>query len=459
LISLCLLSSAAARHPNIVIVFTDDQGWGDLSCYGSRDIPTPNIDQLSAEGVRLTNFYVSQPVCSASRASLLTGCYANRVGIRGALNPRATHGLHPDEHTLAEVVKPLGYATACFGKWHLGHRPEFLPGNQGFDEYYGIPYSNDMWPGHPESPKNYPVLQWFTNDGPADPIMDLDGQDQITRRITEKAIDFIHRQGQKPFLLYVPHSMPHVPLGAGPRFRQSSMAGPYADVIKEIDWSVGEIRKALEHEGVLDDTLFLFASDNGPWLNYGDHAGTTGGLREGKGTTFEGGVRVPLVARFPRVIPAGTVCHEPAMTIDILPTLVELTGGMAAERKIDGKSILPLLRGQVGATSPHEALYFWYHDRQLQAMRMGPWKLHFPHKYRSLEGRAAGNNGRPAKYTYGIKIDLSLFDLSNDRQETINVAADHPDVVERMTRLAEDMRSRLGDTLRGIEGREIRDPP
>jgi arylsulfatase len=451
------LSVVDARHPNIVIVFTDDQGWGDLSCYGSDDIPTPNIDQLATEGMRFTNFYVSQPVCSASRASLLTGCYANRVGIRGALGPRAQHGLDADEHTLAEVLKALDYATACFGKWHLGHRPEFLPGKQGFDEYYGIPYSNDMWPGHPETPKDYPILAWYTNAGPAEQIVDLDDQDQITRRITEQAVDFIHRQGELPFLLYIPHSMPHVPLGVGPQFRQSSIYGPYADVIKEIDWSVGQIRKALTEEGVLDDTLFLYISDNGPWLNYGDHAGTTGGLREGKGTTFEGGVRVPFIARYPALIPAGQVCHQPAMTIDILPTLVELTDGADPARKIDGRSMLPLLRGEAGARSPQEAYFFWYHDRQLQAMRMGDWKLHFPHKYRSLEGRAGGNNGRPAKYTYGIKIEQSLFHLADDPNETTNVAAQHPDIVQKMTELADEMRSQLGDTLTGVEGSEIRD--
>jgi arylsulfatase A-like enzyme len=388
----------------------------------------------------------------------LTGCYANRVGIKGALGPSATVGLDPAEHTLAEVVKPLGYATACFGKWHLGHHPEFLPPNQGFDEYFGIPYSNDMWPGHPESPKNYPVLSWYEQHRATEKIVDLDGQDQITRRLTKKAVDFVHRQGTNPFLLYVPHSMPHVPLGVGPQFRQSTMYGPYGDVIKEIDWSVGEIRKALEEEGVLEDTLLIYSSDNGPWLNYGDHAGTTGGLREGKGTTFEGGIRVPFVVRYPRLVPAGRVCREPAMTIDVLPTLVELTGGAAPQREIDGRSILSLLRGKAGATSPHEALYFWYHDRHLEAMRMGPWKLHFAHSYRSLEGRTAGNNGRPAPYTYGLPIELALFDLRSDRGETVNLKHEHPDVVARMFELADVMRDRLGDKLNHVSGRENRGP-
>ena len=453
----------AVRPPNVVIVFTDDQGYGDLSCFGSTDIPTPNIDRLAEEGMRFTNFYVSQPVCSASRSSLLTGCYANRVGISGALVPNTRHGLDPDETTIAEVVKPLGYATACFGKWHLGHLPPFLPTAQGFDEYYGIPYSNDMWPGHPESPKAWPRLPIYGSDGsgwcgPVDWIDDLDGQNRITRDLTEHAVRFIDRHADGPFLLYVPHSMPHVPLGVGPKFRQSTMYGPYGDVIREIDWSVGEIRAALERHGILDDTIILFTSDNGPWINYGDHAGTTGGLREGKGTTFEGGVRVPMVIRYPAIIPAGTTCETPAMTIDVLPTIAEIVGGELPDREIDGVSIVPQLRGDADAGDPHEALYFWYAANELQAMRAGRWKLHFPHTYRSLEGRPGGNNGRPVKYRYGVPIGLELYDLDADPAETTDVAAANPEVVERLTAMADAMRAKLGDKLAGVEGTDIRRP-
>ncbi len=453
----------ATRPPNVVIVFTDDQGWGDLSCYGSTEIPTPNIDRLAEEGMRFTNFYVSQPVCSASRSSLLTGCYANRVGISGALVPSTRHGLDPDETTIAEVVKPLGYATACFGKWHLGHLPPFVPTAQGFDEYHGIPYSNDMWPGHPESPKAWPRLPIYGSDGsgwcgPVDWIDDLDGQDQITRDLTEHAVRFIDRHADEPFLLYVPHSMPHVPLGVGPAFRQSTMYGPYGDVIREIDWSVGQIRAALERHGILDDTLIVFTSDNGPWINYGDHAGTTGGLREGKGTTFEGGVRVPMVVRYPAIVPANATCDTPAMTIDLLPTIAEIVGGELPEREIDGVSIVAQLRGDAEAGDPHEALYFWYAANELQAMRSGRWKLHFPHTYRSLEGRPPGNNGRPAKYRYGVPIGLELYDLAADPAESVDLAAEHPEVVARLSDMADAMRARLGDTLTGVSGTEVRRP-
>ncbi|MGE4619237.1 MAG: sulfatase [Planctomycetota bacterium] len=451
-------TTANNNPPNIVIVFTDDQGWGDLSCYGSKEIPTPNIDRLAAEGMRFTDFYVSQPVCSASRSSLLSGCYANRVGISGALVPSSKIGLHPQELTIAEVVKPLGYATACYGKWHLGHHPQFLPTAQGFDEYCGIPYSNDMWPGHPESPKAWPPLPWYEQDQVDHIIETLDDQETITTELTRRAVQFIDKNAAGPFLLYLPHSMPHVPLGVSPRFRQTTQFGAYGDVIREIDDSVGQIRTALEKHGILDNTLFIFASDNGPWLSYGDHAGTTGGLREGKGTTWEGGVRVPCVVRYPALVPAGSTCSTPCMTIDILPTIVELTGGKAPEREIDGVSIVAQLRGDVDAPPPHEELFFWYHRGNLESMRMGRWKLHFPHKYRSLEGRPGGNNGIPAKYNYNIKTDLALFDLEADPFEKIDVKSNHPGVVVEMSARADAMRAKLGDRLAGIQGTDVREP-
>ena len=444
--------------PNIVIIFTDDQGWGDLSCYGSEEIPTPNIDRLAQEGKKFTHFYTSQPVCSAARASLLTGCYANRVSISGALAPSSKIGLHPDELTIAEVVKPLGYATACYGKWHLGHHPQFLPTAQGFDEYCGIPYSNDMWPGHPESPKAWPPLPWYEQDKPARIIENLDDQETITAELTRRAVDFIDRNSDSPFLLYVPHSMPHVPLATTPKFRQTSRFGPYGDVIREIDDSVGQIVTALEKHKILDETLVIFTSDNGPWLSYGDNAGTTGGLREGKGTTFEGGVRVPFVARYPKLIPAGIVSSTQCMTIDILPTIVELTGGKAPEKKIDGISLVPILQTQDSMNFSSRPLFFWYHRVHLEAMRWEKWKLHFPHNYRSLEDRKPGNNGIPAKYNYQIKQSMALYDLSNDPGETIDLSEQYPEVLKSMQEMAEKARKELGDRLTKVEGAEVRLP-
>lgn len=450
---------------NVVVFFTDDQGWGDLSCQGAKDIPTPNIDALAEQGVRFTNFYTAQPVCSASRSALLTGCYANRIGISGALAPSSPIGLNPAETTIAEVLRPAGYVSGCFGKWHLGHHAEFLPTNQGFDVYSGIPYSNDMWPGHPESPKAWPKLPWYTiRTGEKLPdidiIEDLDDQDQITRRATKMALDFVDANAQNPFFLYVPYSMPHVPLGVGPRFRQSTSYGPYGDVIREIDWSVGEVISSLEKHGILDRTLVIFTSDNGPWLSYGDHAGATGGLREGKGTTFEGGVRVPMVARLPGIIPSGSICSEPCMTIDLLPTIAGLTGTKAhlGPLKIDGQDIAPLLRGDSGATSPHEALFFWYHKGDLEAMRSGRWKLHFPHGYRTMKNRAVGNNGVPGKYDYSAKTRTELYDLNDDPNETNDLSGKYPEVVARLNMLADAKRVELGDRLKGVVGASVRKP-
>jgi arylsulfatase A-like enzyme len=454
-----ILADESKRPPNIVIIFTDDQGWGDLSCFGSEEIPTPNIDRLAEEGARLTRFYTSQPVCSAARASLLTGCYANRVGISGALVPSSKIGLHPEELTIAEVVKPLGYATACYGKWHLGHLPEFLPTAQGFDEYCGIPYSNDMWPGHPESPKAWPPLPWYEQDRSDRIIENLDDQEPITAELTRRSVDFIERNAKGRFLLYLPHSMPHVPLATTPKFRQTTRFGAYGDVIREIDDSVGQIVAALEKHDILDETLVIFTSDNGPWLSYGDHAGTTGGLREGKGTTFEGGVRVPFVVRYPDLIKPGLTFEDACMTIDILPTLVELTGGKSPSRKIDGRSMLPIFTGQYPDDYDRERpLFFWYHRGNLEAMLSGSWKLHFPHKYRSLEGREPGNNGIPAKYNYQMQQPLALYDLSNDPAESTDVSAEQPEVLKELLKLAEKARGELGDRLTKRDGTENRLP-
>ncbi len=446
-----------ARAPNVVIVFTDDQGYGDVGVQGARGFATPNLDRLAAEGARFTDFYVAQPVCSASRAALLTGCYPNRLGIAGALGPKAKHGIHADETTLAEVCRSRGYATAVFGKWHLGHHAEFLPTRHGFDEYYGLPYSNDMWPFHPEWPEGYPPLPTIEGERVVGTNLD---QNLLTGEIARRAVDFIERQAkeEKPFFLYVAHPMPHVPLHAGAEFRGGSEAGLYGDVIEEIDASVGNILDALERNGLDEDTLVIFSSDNGPWLSYGDHAGSSGPLREGKGTTFEGGVRVPFLARWPGRIPAGRICAEPAMTIDLLPTIVRLLGAEPPERKIDGLDVWPLLAGEPGAVSPHEAFFFYYHKNDLEAVRSGRWKLHFPHGYRTMKGREPGAGGTPGKYDHDVKTGLELYDLRADVGETRDVAADHPAVVARLTALADAMRQDLGDNLTSTEPGGARPP-
>jgi arylsulfatase A len=440
------------RPPNIVVIFADDLGYGDVGCFGAQGYTTPNINRLAAEGARFTDFYVAQAVCSASRTALLTGCYPNRLGILGALGPSSKIGIDAGETTIAEVLKARGYATAIFGKWHLGHHPKFLPTRHGFDEYFGLPYSNDMWPNHPTD-RSFPDLPLI--DGEATVERNPD-QTRLTIRYTEHALKFIEENKDRPFFLYVPHSMPHVPLHVSSHYAGRTFRGLFGDVIAEIDGSVGRILAALNEHGIDDRTLVIFTSDNGPWLSYGDHAGSAGGLREGKGTTFEGGVRVPFVARWPGHIPAGTVCREPAMTIDLLPTFARLAGAeLPAGRPVDGRDIGPLLTARPGARSPHEALYFYW-GRDLQAVRSGRWKMHLPHKYRSLEGKP-GSGGMPGPYV-DREIGPALFDLEADRGETTDVSAKHPDVVLKLSRLVEQARDDLGDAATGRTGKNVRPP-
>lgn len=439
----------------MVVVFADDMGWGDVALHGAQGYATPNLDRLAREGVELTDFYVAQPVCSASRAALLTGCYPNRIGISGALGPGAKHGLAEEEVTLAELLKGEGYATAIYGKWHLGHHPQFLPTRHGFDEYYGIPYSNDMWPFHPENPEAWGDLP--TIEGEETVGYNTD-QSRFTGDFAARAVDFIERHADEPFFVYLAHPMPHVPLFAGPDFLGTTERGLFGDVISEIDASVGSILAALERTGNDENTLVIFTSDNGPWLSYGDHAGTAGPLREGKGTTFDGGVRVPFFARFPAGLPAGHRSDAPVMTIDLLPTIAGLVGAPLPERSIDGQDIWPILAGTRGAESPHEALFFWYHGGDLEAMRAGRWKLHFPHKYRTMQGRELGSGGIPGKYNHGARTGLELYDLEADIGEAVDLAAAEPEVVARLTAMADRMRGRLGDRLTKTKGQENRQP-
>lgn len=441
--------------PNVVLVFVDDLGYGDLGCTGGP-YRTPNIDRLATEGAFFTDFSVAQPVCSASRAALLTGCYPSRLGIQGALGPNDRHGLHPDEMTLAEMLKAQGYATAIFGKWHLGVHPELLPTRQGFDEFHGIPYSNDMWPHHPQS-SSYPPLPLFEQE---EIVAEDPDQRQFTLGFARRGVDFIRRShaADKPFFLYLPQPMPHVPLFVSKEFEGHSGKGLYGDVVEEIDAGVGMILSVLEELDLADDTLVIFTSDNGPWLSYGDHAGTTGGFREGKGTVFEGGVREPMVARWPRGIPAGTVVEEACMTIDLLPTIATFTGGTLPPHPLDGRDLAALLDGSTKRLAPDHPYFYWYRSNELHAMRSGRWKLHFPHGYRTMQGRELGSGGRPGDYDYSAKTGLELYDLQADPAESVDVAADHPQVMARMSAQAAAMRQRLGDRLEDIEGKENRAP-
>ena len=445
-------AARAANTPNVVLIFCDDLGYGDIGPFGSKN-PTPNLDRMANEGAKFTSFYVAQAVCSASRAALLTGSYSNRVSIQGALPPDARIGMNQGETLMPEVLKSRGYATGMVGKWHLGDAPQFLPTRNGFDEYFGLPYSNDMWPRHPES--RFPDLPLMEGEEKIERNPD---QRKLTTAYTERAVSFIERNKSKPFFLYVAHSMPHVPLFVSEKFEGKTGMGLYADVIAEIDWSVGQILDALKRSGVDENTLVVFTSDNGPWLSYGDHGGSAGPLREGKTTTFEGGVRVPCVMRWPGTIPAGSVVSEVASTIDLLPTFAKLVGAaLSADRIIDGKDISSLMRNEPGAKSPHEAFYYFWGQR-LQAVRSGKWKLVFPHEYNHVA--TPGGGGKPGRYQRDPRasIELSLFDLEADPGETKNVIADHPDVVKRLEALAERAREDLGDTLTNREGKNVREP-
>ena len=417
--------------PNLVIVLTDDQGWADAGCYGATDLQTPHLDRLAAEGMRFTDFLAAQPVCTPTRAGLLTGIHPMRLGLgRRVLFPFSNHGLHPDEETLAEFLGDAGYATACVGKWHLGHHPEFMPLAQGFDTFFGVPYSNDMDRHH------YVQRDFLAPPLPLvrDGEVVEEGPDQrfLTRRFTDAALEFLgENAGRRPFFLYLAHCMPHQPIHASPAFAGRSEAGTYGDVIAELDASVGEVLAALEDHGVAEDTLVLFLSDNGPWRE-----GSAGPWRGRKGTTWEGGLRVPFLARWPAVVPPGTTCDRLATCLDVFPTLAEILrrSGSAAP---DGRSLLHLLRDP-DAPSAYRA-YPYYRDERLQALRHGRFKLH-------LHRPEWRGEARPPL----------LFDLEADPGETRDVAAEHPRVVARMLLLAEGYRSDLGDAALGRRGANVR---
>jgi arylsulfatase len=455
------------RPPNVVIILADDLGYGDLGCYGAAAIETPNLDRLAAEGLRFTDFSVPQAVCSASRAALLTGCYPNRVSVLHALMPWAENGLDPGEETIAELLRERGYVCGVFGKWHLGHQPEFLPLRHGFDEYYGLPYSNDMWPvgydGRPVGPDDnkarYPWPPLIDGERKVGEVRTPADQDRLTALYTDRAVRFIAKNKDRPFFLYLPHSMPHVPLGVSAAFRGKSRRGPYGDVLMELDASVGRVLGALREAGLERTTLVFFLSDNGPWLNFGDHAGSAGPLREGKGTEWEGGVRVPCLVRWPGRIRPGTVCREMASSMDILPTVAGAAGARLPSRPIDGLDLRPLLLGET-ASSPRRELYLYY-GRDLHAVRRGRWKLHVPHAFPSYEGQEPGRDGFPGP-TVRRETGYALYDLLEDVGERTNLAELYPDVAADLTALAEKARADLGDGATpgpGVRPGGVRRPP
>ena len=428
-------AAKSTRPPNVVIIFLDDSGWGDFQPFGNPKYKTPNVERLAKEGCRFNQFYVPQAICSASRAALLSGCYPGRTKVFGAHGPNAK-GLDPQYATLGEVLKKRGYATAVFGKWHIGDQPETRPWARGFDESCGLMYSNDMWEFHPGNPKHWGKfpLKYWDNGKVTIPRMTREHQPMLTTSYTEHAVDFIGRNHDKPFFLYVPHSMPHVPLFVSEKFKGKSGTGLYGDVMMEIDWSVGEITKALEANGVDDNTLVIFTSDNGPWVSYGNHAGTTP-FREAKGTSFDGGVRSACIMKLPSQIMPGTASGRAFSTIDILPTVAHLAGAKLPGNPIDGKNVWDIITDKPDAKNPHE-YYPFSTGGTFEGIISGDgrWKLHLPHNYRTLV--EPGKDGMPGKYRQG-KVKLSLFDMKNDPHETTNVLDKYPDIANRLKACAE----------------------
>jgi arylsulfatase len=457
---------ADERPPNVVLIVADDLGYADLGCYGAKDIRTPHLDQLAADGTRFTNFCVAQAVCTASRAALLSGCYPNRIGMAGALNHTSTTGIHADETLLSELCQARGYATACYGKWHLGTRPAFYPTRHGFDDWFGLPYSNDNGPLHPTI-RGIPPLPLIANERVVTTDPD---QAQLTNQFTDRAIAFITAQRQRPFFVYVPYVMPHVPIFATPAFRGKSARGLYGDVVEELDAGVGRILATLAQHDLTQSTLVIFLSDNGPFLSYGTHAGRATPFREGKLTTFEGGVRVPFVVRWPGRVPAGRTSADFITGLDVLPTLATAIGAKLPARPLDGQNLLGALTGQPEAIGRSAFAYFA--GNELHAVRSGQWKLHLPHDYLTVAG-SPGTDGKPANHAqmrpvaieesgirgiasrHGYRVaqqPQALYDLTADPGETTDQSATQPTRVAELLRLAERVRADLGDDLTRTPG-------
>jgi arylsulfatase len=453
----CTEAEKTEKPVNFVVIYLDDMGYGDLTQTGAIGYQTPNLNQMASQGLFFTHYYAPQAVCSASRAGLLTGCYPNRIGFSGALSHASKTGISADEETLAEVLKKKGYSTAIFGKWHLGVQNKFLPTRHGFDEFYGIPYSNDMWPYHPRGPGAFPDLPLFENETIVNRAVTPDDQKKFTTEFTERAISFIQKNTENPFFVYLAHPMPHVPLHVSEKFEGKSEQGLYGDVMMEIDWSVGQVIQTLKETGLEENTLVVFTSDNGPWLNYGNHAGSTGGLREGKGTSFEGGQRVPCLMYWKGTIAPGTVNNNLISGIDILPTLADIAEAPLPEKKIDGVSFLPLIKGE-NVEPPRKSFWYYYRRNSLEAVQDGHWKLVFPHPGRTYVGFEPGKDGQPGKVNENFPHEGGLYDLRRDPGERYNLIEYYPEIVEKLEKIAAGAREDLGDDLTENPGRNRREP-
>lgn len=455
---------AQTKQPNVIIIMMDDMGYGDTEPYGMTQIPTPSFNRLTREGTRFTHYNAAQPICSASRAALLTGCYSNRVGITGALLPGDKRALNPDEETIAALLKNAGYTTGMFGKWHLGNKAPYWPTHYGFDTFYGIPYSHDIWnrdkDGNLVTNKNdirytWPPLPLIEGDRVVDSITSKEKLSQLATHLTEHSIQFIKQNKNKPFFLYLAHTMPHVPLAPSARFKGKSELGDFGDEIMELNWSIGEILKTLDDEKLTDNTIVIVTSDNGPWLNYGDHAGSSGGFREGKSTSWEGGTRVPLWIRWPGKVEAGGINSMLMTNMDLLPSIVAATGAKLPKKPIDGINFLPVWLGKT-TTDPREVFYYYFGKNNLEDIRYKHWKLVLPHPsstYSALHGKGgeAGKIGR-------FDAPMALYDLAHDPGESYDVQQNYPEIVKKMLELAEQARDDMGDDLTQREGKNRRKP-
>ncbi len=453
---------APSKKPNVIIILMDDMGYGDTEPYGMTGIPTPNFNRMAAEGTRFTHYNVGQPVCTASRASLLTGAYPNRIGMAGVLLPGDHRALNPTEQTLPTLLKKVGYTTAMLGKWHLGNKAPYLPLHYGFDSFYGIPYSHDIWPIAPDGtrvtdPKdiraNWPPVPVYEGDRQVDSLDTFERQSRLTPELTRRAVAIIRQKHDQPFFLYLAQPLPHVPLVPAAQFRGKSGLGKFGDVILELDWSLGEVLKALDETKQRDNTIVIVSSDNGPWLQFGDNAGSAGGFREGKSTTFEGGTRVPLLVRWPGKVQAAGINSHLMTSMDLLPTLAAATGAPLPAKKIDGMNFLPLWLGQA-AEGPRQVFYYYYDGNTLRDIRYQHWKLVFPHTSNSYTG-LHGKDG----YSHGqVKVQepMALYDLAHDPGEAYDVQQLYPEIVEKLKALAEEARQDLGDGLTNRPGVNVR---